>query len=205
MCCRHTEVLYYLSSHLIKTMKHSVVLTLLTIIGTLNDVMGDVTWATPLRAEWTFECTNETTLKILQSANIAGYHDRQWNFQCGGSDAKLKGAPCEWSAYVNDYNQLFNFQCPNDGVITGLASYYYSSDRRYQFLCCFPTGYIAHACQFTPNINSLGGFLNYRRPDHWYIRGFSSYFGTGSNGYYDRSFGFNICKLDKLVASNCSA
>ncbi|CAL1540937.1 unnamed protein product [Lymnaea stagnalis] len=186
-------------------MKSSIVLTLLISICAVNRVTGDVSWMTELYAEWKFECFNGTTLKTLQSAQVISQHDRQWSFYCGGVDSKVKNVACEWSAYTNDFGLPFNFQCPNDGIITGMASYSNGNDRRYQFLCCFPTGYVAHACQFTPNINALGGFMNYRRPDNWYIRGFSGAWGTSSSGYYDRVFGLNICKLDKLVPSKCPA
>ncbi|CAL1540934.1 unnamed protein product [Lymnaea stagnalis] len=185
-------------------MRSSIVVALVVSICALNPAWGDVTWMTQLLTEWNFECSAGTSLKTMQSYQVFQNHDRLWNFTCGGTDAKLTNATCEWSAYANDFNTQFLFQCPNDGVIAGMASYHNNYDRRYQFLCCFPTGYIAHACQFTPNVNSLGVFMSYRRPDNWYIRGVGSEWDRASNGYYDRVFSFSLCKLDKLVPSNCS-
>ncbi|CAL1540935.1 unnamed protein product [Lymnaea stagnalis] len=179
--------------------------SLLVIVCTLTTVTCDVEWTTPARSEWSFECPNGRSLKLLQSARDVANNDRLWTFGCGGNDSKITNVTCEWSAYANDFGQTFNYQCPNDGVITGMASYYAGTDRRYQFLCCFPTGYIAHACVFTPNINALGEFMNYRRPDYWYIRGYSSSESLYHQqfGMYDRMFTLNICKLDKLVPSKC--
>ncbi|CAL1540932.1 unnamed protein product, partial [Lymnaea stagnalis] len=116
---------------------------------------------TQLGTEWTFECPPGTSLKMLLSAPVFQNHDRLWNFTCSATDAKIANATCEWSDYANDFNKLFNFQCPDDGIIKGIESTYNGYDRRYKFLCCSTTGYIAHACQFTPNINALGGFMNY--------------------------------------------
>ncbi|CAL1540936.1 unnamed protein product [Lymnaea stagnalis] len=179
----------------------SLVSSLLVIVFTVATVTCDVAWMTPLSTSWAFECPNGSGLKILQSASIYATNDRQWSFTCGDDDAALTNLTCEWSPYVNDYYWMFNFQCPNEGVVTGMASDHNGYDRRHTFLCCFPTGYIAHACVFTPNINALGGFMNYRRPDNWYIRGFSSEFSQLPNGYHDRVFILNICKLDKLTSS----
>ena len=43
---------------------------------------------------------------------------------------------------VNDFDQLLEFQCPNEGFITGINSFHNNDkeDRRFKFKCCGAPG-----------------------------------------------------------------
>ena len=46
--------------------------------------------------------------------------------------------------YVNDWDEVIAFQCPQNGYITGIDSYHDNGheDRRFKFRCCELTGNI---------------------------------------------------------------
>ena len=51
-----------------------------------------------------------------------GKKDRRWKFTCGKLPAPMFGlSDCGWSGYANNYDKNLKFECPNDGVITGLV------------------------------------------------------------------------------------
>ncbi|CAL1540939.1 unnamed protein product [Lymnaea stagnalis] len=170
--------------------------TLLAILSTLVAVSTGVIWMTNLNEEWTFECPKGRTIRSLMSSYEG--NDRVWNFTCDLTDPKLNISVCDWSGYINDYNAQFRYQCPSDGIITGMSSHFEVGvlDRRYQFLCCYPGAYATHACQYTPALNIQGQLLSYRLLESWYIRGVNTEYSSS-----DRLLSLNICRLDKYVAT----
>ena len=46
------------------------------------------------------------------------------------------------SGYVNNFDQLVEYQCPNEGIPTGVDSVHSNrnEDRRFKFRCCQPAG-----------------------------------------------------------------
>ncbi|XP_005099814.2 hemagglutinin/amebocyte aggregation factor [Aplysia californica] len=104
---------------------------------------------------------------------------------------------CEWSNYVNDFDQLIEYQCPNDNVVAGISSYHdnHPEDRRFKFYCCRPNDLVTHGCEYTGYVNSYDQLLNYTVPDGWVLRGMTSVHDNSKN---DRIFQFDVCRLDRL-------
>ncbi|XP_068738154.1 hemagglutinin/amebocyte aggregation factor-like [Montipora capricornis] len=64
------------------------------------------------------------------------HRDRRWKVTCGYNRAVSQ---CAWSAsYDNDWHKPLIFECPQNGFITGIESYYRKAnlDRRFKFKCC---------------------------------------------------------------------
>eukprot|EP01083_Nonionella_stella_P072589 195766_1 len=61
-----------------------------------------------------------------------------FSFKCGTLVADITSGDCEWTDYVNEFHAGFTKQCPTDGVMRGIQSYYSaaSDDRKFNFYCC---------------------------------------------------------------------
>ncbi|XP_059156038.1 dermatopontin-like [Physella acuta] len=156
-------------------------------------------WMTEFDQHFKIECPAQQFVKTLESIHDNGKEDRVWNFGCHILPHSAHVSGCEWSGYKNNYDELLEFQCPNDGVITGVESIHdnHFEDRKWSFKCCNPIGYVTHACEFTPYVNQYDQMLTYRVPDGMVLRGVNS---VHSNHNEDRIFKFDICKLDHLTA-----
>ncbi|KAK3107785.1 hypothetical protein FSP39_022106 [Pinctada imbricata] len=62
------------------------------------------------------------------------------------------------SDYVNDWDEPFDFQCPNHGYINGFRSVHYNNkeDRRIKFRFCNLPGICVYNCQRTGWVNNYG-------------------------------------------------
>ncbi|XP_059156033.1 dermatopontin-like isoform X1 [Physella acuta] len=154
-------------------------------------------WMTEYDQHFKIECPAGQTIKTLESIHDNGKEDRVWNFGCATPPHGAILSACEWSGYKNSYDQLLEFQCPNDGIITGVESIHDNGheDRMWGFQCCNPDGHVSHACEYTPYVNQYDQMLTYRVPDGMVLRGVTS---VHDNGHEDRIFKFDICKLDPL-------
>ncbi|CAL1540931.1 unnamed protein product [Lymnaea stagnalis] len=172
---------------------------LLLVISFFVVVTGGVTWLTNSYSDWTLECPHGKVIKTLVSTFV-GNKDRQWNFTCSDTAPRVNLTDCEWSGYINEFRTHLYFQCPNDGVISGVSTYFDSnqSDRRFKFLCCSPGDYVSHACVYTPVMNFNTMLLNVRVPDNWYLRGFNADYQYKLSAY-DRLYYFNLCRLDRIL------
>ncbi|KAH9491656.1 hypothetical protein Btru_030606 [Bulinus truncatus] len=137
------------------------------------------------------------SLLALTSIHNNHHEDRIWNFTCSAPPHGAKLSTCEWSGYVNQYDQLVNYQCPGEGMICGIESVHDNrhEDRIWSYFCCAPIGFITHGCELTPYVNTYDNLLNYRVPDDYILRGVDS---VHDNHHEDRIFKFDVCKFDPI-------
>ncbi|KAI8790942.1 hemagglutinin/amebocyte aggregation factor-like [Biomphalaria glabrata] len=154
-------------------------------------------WMTQFDQHFQFVCPPGQTIRSLVSFHENHYEDRVWNFSCAAPPHGVALATCQWSGFENDFDQLLEFQCPNESIISGIESVNDNGheDRKWSFLCCDPEGYVTHACLYTPYVNTYDNVLNYRVPNDFVLRGVDS---VHDNHYEDRIFKFDICKLDPI-------
>ena len=83
--------------------------------------------------EFTFECKSGEHISSVRSHHSRW--DSQWEFGC---TAGLVSSECTWSGWANGYDQVLQFKCPKDNVITGVRGLYenYYGDRRFAYKCC---------------------------------------------------------------------
>eukprot|EP01083_Nonionella_stella_P093918 263422_1 len=101
---------------------------------------------TPYRSEWVRDCNEHSANSAIiraRSEHDNDKEDRQWRFECGeiqpeNIDKSYEMKNCAWSGYLNFYEYVNDYECPDKGVIQGLWSKYSSSteDRIWQMKCC---------------------------------------------------------------------
>ncbi|CAL1547710.1 unnamed protein product [Lymnaea stagnalis] len=155
-------------------------------------------WMTAFDAHFQFACPAGQSLKHLDSVHDNHHEDRVWNFSCSVPPHGVSLSECEWSGYQNNFDELLEFQCPNESVITGIESIHDNryEDRKWSFQCCNPEGFVTHGCVYTQYVNTYDNMLTYRVPDDYVLRGVDS---VHDNRHEDRIFRFDICKLDPIT------
>ena len=121
--------------------------------------------------------------------------DKTWDFGCSDVPAAL-GA-CSWTEYDSAANdQVFNFQCANHGLLTGIRSIHVdlTKPRPYNFRCCVPTSSCHSDCQLTPTVTEIDQPIQFTIPAGFYGTGFYSDFSVPND---DKAWHVWICKLGK--------
>ncbi|CAG5128367.1 unnamed protein product [Candidula unifasciata] len=168
------------------------------LVLTLLCVACNGQWMTEYDQHFKIECPDQQIIKSLESQHDNKYEDRVWNMICALATNEIRIGACEWSGYVNNYDELLEYQCADERIIAGIESIHENAyeDRKYSFKCCVPEGVVAHSCEITPYVNDYDKLFNYRVPDGFAIKGVDS---VHDNHYEDRIFKFEICKLDRAT------
>ncbi|KAI8794921.1 dermatopontin [Biomphalaria glabrata] len=138
-----------------------------------------------------FQCPAAQILSYISSVHHNGAEDRRWEFLCrtvGKTDT------CNWSDYVNTFDEMVAFSCPDGTVMTGVSSYHDNrpEDRRFKFQCCRVVEKQTSGCFMTNYVNDYDEKLTLDVPEGHAVKGaFSCY----HNGAHDRRWKFEICKL----------
>ncbi|KAK3737556.1 hypothetical protein QZH41_017762, partial [Actinostola sp. cb2023] len=95
-------------------------------------------------------------LNFVQSLYSSCHRDRVFKFSCKYN--KATRGECSWSGWVNHFDKLVHYKCPDNGFLTGIGSYHHDhyEDRRFRFRCCHNKRYIRHSCVL-PAISITGG------------------------------------------------
>ncbi|XP_021379237.1 uncharacterized protein LOC110466804 [Mizuhopecten yessoensis] len=138
-----------------------------------------------------FSCTGNTTLRSLSSTNNNHYEDRVWSMGCYPAVATVQN--CQWTGYVNEFDQPFDYECPGDGFINGVRSIHsnHNEDRRWAFQCCEMQGRIRHNCHDTGFVNTYDGGLSYSTAHNY--QNFHGWISIHDNHPEDRIFDFQVC------------
>lgn len=172
-----------------------VTLTLLSLLG-----LGHAqTWLNEYHGNLTFTCPDGQVISRLESEHSDTFQDRRWYAECS-TPAIGKATNCYWNGvgYVNDWDDMMLYQCPENKVLSGIAgiSNNHFKDRRYKFYCCEIPGSVAHSCWYTDYQNDLNKMMDFKVPFGWAIKGAFSH--HRNQPIEDRRFKFNVCKLDIL-------
>ncbi|XP_033755806.1 uncharacterized protein LOC117338556 [Pecten maximus] len=139
-----------------------------------------------------FSCEGNSTLRHISSHHNNHHEDRVWSMGCYTGIAPVYD--CQWTGYVNDFDDPFDFECPGDEFINGVKSYHDNGheDRRWAFQCCKMLGRIRQHCEDTGFLNHYDDALTYTsNQDNKNIRGWIS---IHDNGHEDRIFDFQVCE-----------
>ncbi|XP_052712005.1 dermatopontin-like [Crassostrea angulata] len=142
-----------------------------------------------------FHCPSDLSfISHFESEFNDWYDDRRFRFACKNVPALSGSVNCRWSGYLNNLHRPVDYICPNQGYINGMYSNYYSwfYDRTFKFRCCSPpAGLKLQNCYWTSYLNNPMGYINYKIPDGYVIRGVNSNF---QDYYDDRKIKFQICQ-----------
>ena len=132
------------------------------------------------------------------------YEDRWWKFTCGKLPAPTFGlSDCGWSGYANNYDQNLKFECPNDGVITGLV---FCCFLEFCFSECSRNSTEIAKCHFYFQCSMLwfDPFSIFFSP---ISLSFSGIWSRHDNHREDRIFRFNCCQLYRpgIIINICCA
>ena len=150
------------------------------------------TW-TSYDAKWEFTCNSNEAIIGIQSQHSDDREDRKWKFTCGKLPAPLFGlADCGWTGYVNNYDYDMTFECPNNGVITGLV---FSERSRTPNL-----GILHLMKRFNVRIQFLSNIFPSNSPCHF--SHCSGIWSKHDNHHEDRIWKFNCCQVAKYTLSD---
>ncbi|GFS25520.1 hemagglutinin/amebocyte aggregation factor [Elysia marginata] len=138
------------------------------------------TWLHSYRRYLNYTCPPGEVFSRLESEHhdSKDVQDRKWHAECATPDAGA-ATNCAWSGlgYVNDYDGIMLYQCPDNSVLSGMASVYskYYLDRRYKFYCCGVSDTVAHSCYYTGYQNDFNNMMDFKVPTGWIIKGVFSH------------------------------
>nr|AFK64754.1 dermatopontin [Pinctada imbricata] len=140
-----------------------------------------------------FECHHTKTISYWRSIFNIGPRDRVFDLRCGFMEQTTALNPsCYWTDYVNDWDEPFDFTCPNHGYINGFRSVHdnYKEDRRMKFRCCNLPGMCVYNCQRTSWVNDYGEEVLHTVPVAQILHGVKS---RHDNQIEDRLWDFTTC------------
>lgn len=113
-------------------MTQPVVVSVLVFIALCQATLA---WINPHDNRVIFQCPKGEHISRIKSQHQNYYEDRQWDFECTKG---YVGGECKWQDYANNFDKDLDWQCPDNGLVTGFDSYHsnHHEDRRWKFRCC---------------------------------------------------------------------
>ncbi|XP_043120114.1 hemagglutinin/amebocyte aggregation factor-like [Puntigrus tetrazona] len=83
-----------------------------------------------------FECPAGFVMAGTSSYHNNNYEDRRWRFYCCKSPCVTTN--CDWTSYVNAFDEFFTWTVPSRNVLVGAQSYHqnHEEDRRWRYKVC---------------------------------------------------------------------
>ncbi|XP_042578681.1 hemagglutinin/amebocyte aggregation factor-like [Cyprinus carpio] len=87
--------------------------------------------------KFNYECPPHHIIAGMSSYHSNKHEDRRWQFYCCRSNGHCT-ASCEWTTYVNWFDELFHWTVPNQNYLVGAESYHENKheDRRWKYKYC---------------------------------------------------------------------
>ena len=105
--------------------------------------------------------TDKSYVNGIASLWYGYYKDRAFKLSCHKGPVDV--TQCNWTSdWQNDFNQILNYSCPQNWVLTGLASHHDNgpNDRRWHVQCC-KLEVELDSCQWTGDLNEHGQNMNH--------------------------------------------
>ncbi|XP_059174008.1 dermatopontin-like [Physella acuta] len=166
--------------------------SLLSLLLSLLAVFGaEAAYMTSFDQQFDFICPRGEALSYIGSENSNVFQDRVWEFRCRNAQVSRT---CFKSDYVNEFDQLLAYMCPDSYVLTGVESYNDNafSDRRFKFQCCKPHNARLNNCTLTEALNKYDANFEYTVPAGRVIRGI---FSAHSDWFEDRVWKLYTCRI----------
>ncbi|XP_046551997.1 hemagglutinin/amebocyte aggregation factor-like isoform X2 [Haliotis rubra] len=174
------------NTHCVHTMKLTITLLLLSLTPVVTSYVND--FDKPVL----YQCPRGNSIASWESYHSNHHEDRRHRFTCQKTPELGK---CQWSGYVNQFDKPISFQCPNNGVISGVNSYHsnHHEDRRFKFYCCSLKGKHLVHCGTIGYVNCWDEKIKFRMPAAHFLKGV---FSIHHNHYEDRRWKFETCLID---------
>ncbi|XP_055046262.1 hemagglutinin/amebocyte aggregation factor [Misgurnus anguillicaudatus] len=94
-------------------------------------------YANDFDQQFTFECPPNHVMAGMSSYHSNKHEDRRWQFYCCRSNGYCN-ADCQWTTYVNWFDEAFHWTVPNMNYLVGTDSYHENKheDRRWKYMFC---------------------------------------------------------------------
>ncbi|XP_063060220.1 hemagglutinin/amebocyte aggregation factor-like [Engraulis encrasicolus] len=94
-------------------------------------------WVNDFDEELDFKCLSNYVMTGMHSYHENYHEDRRWKFTCC-TESNFCTGDCNWSGYVNDFDQFMSWAVPGDQYLAGAQSYHddHHEDRQWQYLTC---------------------------------------------------------------------
>ncbi|XP_069484905.1 hemagglutinin/amebocyte aggregation factor-like [Ambystoma mexicanum] len=137
-----------------------------------------------------FTCPSLQSVNSIISQHHNKHEDRVWDFTC--KSTFTGSVSCQWSPYVNNFDEDISFACPFGSAISGFESYHHNKheDRRWKFLCCHQNSDLNHDCLWTNYVNDFDAYFHWPVPSGRYLVGVYSYH---DNHREDRRWKYQHC------------
>ncbi|ROI15312.1 Hemagglutinin/amebocyte aggregation factor [Anabarilius grahami] len=148
--------------------------------------------------EFTFQCPTNYVIAGMHSFHNNYYEDRRWQFYCCRSKCEVS-SNCQWSSYVNEFDETFYWYVPYHHVLVGAGSYHHNYYELWEFGCkdTFDSG---SDCFLSPYANDFDQPLNFVCPPHNFMAGMSS---NHNNKHEDRRWQFYCCRSNGHCTDHC--
>ncbi|KPP58221.1 hypothetical protein Z043_123973, partial [Scleropages formosus] len=73
--------------------------------------------------EFSFECPSNYVLSGMESYHENKHEDRRWKFYCCRIN-NFCNSNCQWTPYVNNFDETFDFYVPTQNYLVGTGSYH---------------------------------------------------------------------------------
>jgi hypothetical protein len=149
-----------------------------------------------------YTCPGNQVMRGEISIHWNPAEDRVYSFRCADmwvDGQVLTRQHCSWSGQVNDMDELVNYTCPNNTIMTGHFLWHDNGteDRVYEFKCCEYASAnrkirLEECGMDGPWVNIMDGIVNYQCPLGKVKVGEIS---VHSNQFEDRMHKFRCCKV----------
>jgi len=138
-------------------------------------------------------CGNDQALVRIISVHNNRKEDRVWTYYCS-KGYSLNDGTAAWSGYVNNWDAVLNYVCPNQKIITGFYSYHHNwkEDRRWRIRCTSSNKKHTN-CRWTGYVNNWDGRMDYRLSNTNQV--ITGVYSHHNNHKEDRLWKFRVCNL----------
>ena len=100
------------------------ILVLVAMMGPLAEA-----WKNSYDGSYTYACPSGQVMYRIRSQHDNSAEDRVWEHYCKSFGTHTG---CAWSGYINDWDAVLSYNCPNNQMLVGMGSYHdnWSEDRR---------------------------------------------------------------------------
>ncbi|KAL2089481.1 hypothetical protein ACEWY4_014169 [Coilia grayii] len=94
-------------------------------------------WVNHFDEAFTYTCPRNFVIAGMGSFHSNNHEDRRFHFRCCGGST-LSYSNCQWTPYVNCFDEYFEWLVPFHNYLAGVSSYHdnYRADRRFRFYIC---------------------------------------------------------------------
>ncbi|KAI0234631.1 hypothetical protein LSAT2_015058 [Lamellibrachia satsuma] len=147
--------------------------------GLLQEQTTDASWVNDPGGMLSRSCMYGFGIVSLRSIHDPATRDRSWFVQCGQVGDSSGQHHCRWTYdFVNRWQEPLNFQCDDNGYISGVYSDFNQQlgDRVFSLECCTSDNIRLDSCIDTDWANGFGGVLEFRLPPNKLLHGLYSYY-----------------------------